>query len=112
MNPETICVPGPRQPSLRTDVPAAAADTMIIVVENGVVADILPVGPVEAVIVDLDLIENEDSLEQRVRKAVLPIVSESTITSTDVTRIVIDLVREYRRPERGRRTSASGRDPA
>jgi hypothetical protein len=86
--------PGSRNPS-----PARA---LIITVESGVVTDILPTGPVEAVIVDLDMLENDDTFEQRMRKSVLPLIPEDRITSHDVSKLVTTIVQEYRRPARKR----------
>jgi hypothetical protein len=93
-----------------TTVPEPAADagkhrgdracSLIITVESGVVADILPTGPVDVVIVDLDLLENDDSFEQRMRKSVLPMTPESRIAPDDIPTLVTTIVQEYRRPSR------------
>jgi hypothetical protein len=74
--------------------------TMIITVESGVVTAILPTGPVEAVVVDLDMIENEDPFENRVRKAVLQLDPDDRIRRDDLNSLIAAMVREYRRPER------------
>jgi len=79
--------------------------TLIITVESGVVADILPTGPIEAVIVDLDMLENDDTFEQRMRKSVLPMIPESRILSNDVSTLITTIVQEYRRPGRKRPAS-------
>jgi hypothetical protein len=73
---------------------------LIITVESGVVADILPTEPIKAVIVDLDMIENDDTFEQRLRKAILPMVPDGHIGTSDIPVQIESLVREYRRPER------------
>ena len=83
------------------------ANAMIITVENGVVSNILPTGPVEVVVVDLDLIENEDTFEQRMRKSVLPMAPESLIASEDVTALITTIVQEYRRIGRTRTAPAT-----
>lgn len=78
------------------------APAMIIIIESGVVRDILPTGPVEAVVVDLDMIENEDTQEQRLLKAVMSMEANGDIRQDDLTRLAACLVREYRRPDRKR----------
>ena len=80
--------------------------TLLITIENGVVTDILPTGPVEAVIVDLDMLENDDTFEQRMRKSVLPMTPEGVITSDDVSSLITTIVQEYRRPARKRTAPA------
>jgi len=85
-------------------LPAEAAphDTapcsLIITVESGRVTDILPTGPVEAVVVDLDMIEDEDSFEHRMRKAILPLDPDGRILPRDMNTMIAAIVREYRRP--------------
>ncbi len=82
-------------------------------VESGVVTDILPTGPLEAVVVDLDMLENEDTFEQRMRKSVLPMNPEGRITIEAMPSFITSIVREYRRPGRRRTTDKSeGTDPA
>ena len=76
--------------------------SLIITVEGGVVTAILPTGPVNAVIVDLDMLENDDTFEQRIRKSVLPITPDSTISSDDISPLILTIVQEYRRPARRR----------
>lgn len=98
--------------SLTTILPTPSADTtphrddehcsLIITVESGVVTDVLPTGSIKVVIVDLDMIDNEDNLEQRLLKAVVPLESGAAIRSIDLNRIVACLVSEYRRPARKR----------
>lgn len=98
--------------SLTATLPAPSADTaphrdddhcsLIITVESGVVTDVLPTGSVEVVIVDLDMIETEDNLEQRLLKAVVPLESGAAIRSIDLNRLVACLVSEYCRPARKR----------
>jgi hypothetical protein len=75
-------------------------NAMIIIVESGVVRDILPTGPVEAVVIDLDMIENTDPVEQRLLKAVMPLDAEAALRHGDLMRLAACLVREYRRPGR------------
>ena len=90
-------------------LPAAGAQdrdgepcTLIITIESGVVTNILPTGSIEVVIVDLDMIETEDNLEQRLLKAVVPLESGAAIRSIDLNRLVACLVSEYCRPARKR----------
>ncbi len=80
--------------------------TLVIMVESGVVTNILPTGPLEAVVVDLDMLENEDTFEQRMRKSVLPLLPEGRITLEEMPSFITSIVREYRRPGRRRRTTA------
>ncbi len=82
--------------------------TLIIMVESGVVTDILPTGPMEAVVVDLDMLENEDSFEQRMRKSVLQMNPEGRITIDAMPSLITSIVREYRRPGRRRAPDTSG----
>ena len=102
MNDRIMTLPAPPETgaSDRHDEPC----TLIITVESGVVTDIIPTGSVEAVIVDLDMIENDDNLEQRLLKAVMPLESAAAIRSIDLNRLVACLVSEYRRPA-GKRPS-------
>ena len=86
--------------------------TLIIMVESGVVTDILPTGPVDAVVVDLDMIENGDSFEQRMRKSVLPLAPEGRITLDSMPSLITSIVREYRRPERRRTGCTPGETEA
>ncbi len=81
-------------------------------VESGVVTSILPTGPMEAVVVDLDMLENEDSFEQRMRKSVLPMLPEGRITADDMPSLITTIVREYRRPDRRRAPGSAGRTAA
>lgn len=80
--------------------------SVIITVENGVVANILPTGPIEAVIVDLDMLENDDTFEQRMRKSVLPMTPENRILSDDISSLITTIVQEYRCPARTRKAPA------
>lgn len=78
--------------------PPAHPNAMIIIVESGIVRDILPTGPVEAVVIDLDMIEDGDSVEERLLKAVAPIDAAAALRHNDLTRFAACLVKEYRRP--------------
>jgi hypothetical protein len=97
----------PEENHVPDDVPASGCN-VIIAMESGVVADILPTGPIKAVVVDPDMIENDDPYEQRMRKAVLPIAPDGLILTSDMPVLIDSLVREYRRPERRRKTNSSG----
>jgi len=100
--------------SLTTTLPASSAETaprrddercsLIITVESGVVTDVLPTGSIDVVIVDLDMIENDDTFEQRMRKSVLPMTPESRILSDDISSLIMTIVQEYRRPARKRQS--------
>jgi len=104
MNKHTIVLPAsPLKAELHRDTSPCI---LIITVESGVVADILPTGPVEAVIVDLDMLENDDTFEQRMRKSVLPMTPESRILSDDVSSLITTIVQKYRHPSRKRPTPA------
>jgi hypothetical protein len=46
------------------------------------------------------MIENDDTFEQRLRKAILPMVPDGHIGTSDIPVQIESLVREYRRPER------------
>ena len=103
MNSMTTCLPAAEHET----VPASPY-ALIIMVENGVVSGILPTGPMEAVVVDLDMLENEDSFEQRMHKSVLPLTPDANITSDDMPALITSIVREYRRPDRRRTPGAAG----
>ena len=82
--------------------------TLIIMVESGVVTDILPTGPLEAVIVNLDRIENDDPFEQRMYKSVLPMNPGGQIEADDMPALITAIVREYSRSGRRRAAAADG----
>jgi len=108
MNSLTTCNPAEEREPVPAPEDAPAGCTLIIMVESGVVTDILPTGPMEAVVVDLDMLENEDSFEQRMRKSVLPMTPEGRITIDAMPAIITSIVREYRRPGRKRTPDPSG----
>jgi hypothetical protein len=73
-------------------------NTVIIKIESGIVADIYSTGPVEAIIVDHDLIEGGETFEARMKKAVLPMISEHRVKPENVDDMVKTLVLECLRP--------------
>jgi hypothetical protein len=73
-------------------------NTVIIKIESGVVADIYSTGPVQAIIVDYDMIEGGETFEGRMKKAVLPMIAEQCVKPENVDALVKTLVRECLRP--------------
>jgi len=73
-------------------------NTVIIKIESGVVADIYSTGPVEAIIVDYDMIEGGESLEDRMRKSVLSISPDHSLKPDKIDVAVKSLVLECSRP--------------
>lgn len=73
-------------------------NTVIIKIESGVVADIYSTGPVQAIIVDYDMIEGGETFEGRMKKAVLPMIAEQCVKPENVDALVKTLVLECSRP--------------
>jgi hypothetical protein len=73
-------------------------NTIIIKIESGVVADIYSIGPVQAIIVDYDMIEGGETFEHRMKKAVLAMTAEQCVTPENVDNVVKTLVLECNRP--------------
>ena len=73
-------------------------NTIIIKIESGVVADIYSTDPVQAIIVDYDTIEGGETLEHRMKKAVLPMTAEQCLMPENVDNVVKTLVLECSRP--------------
>ncbi len=109
MNRTTTCDPAEEQETRASRHEASGTScTLIIMVESGVVTDILPTGPMEAVVVALDMLENADSFEQRMRKSVLQMNPEGRSTIDAMPSLITSIVREYRRPGRRRAPDSSG----
>jgi hypothetical protein len=73
-------------------------NTIIIKVESGVVAEIYSIGPIQAIIVDYDMIEGGETFERRMKKSVLTMSAEQCITPENVDDVVKTLVLECCRP--------------
>jgi hypothetical protein len=73
-------------------------NTVIIKIESGVVADIYSTHPVQAIIVDYDMIEGGETFEDRMKKAVLPMTAEHRVKVENVGDVVKSLVLECSRP--------------
>jgi len=73
-------------------------NTVIIKIESGVVADIYATGPVEAIIVDYDMIEGGETFEDRMRKSVLSMSPDHSLKPDTVDAAVKSLVLECSRP--------------
>ena len=73
-------------------------NTIIIKIESGVVADIYSIGPLQAIIVDYDMIEGGETFEHRMKKAVLAMTAEQCVTPMNVDDVVKTLVLECSRP--------------
>jgi len=73
-------------------------NTIIIKIESGIVADIYSTGPLQAIIVDYDMIEGGETFEHRMKKAVLPMAAEQCVTPENVDAVVKMLVVECSRP--------------
>jgi hypothetical protein len=73
-------------------------NTIIIKIESGVVADIYSTGPLQAIIVDYDMIEGGETFEHRMKKAVLPMTAEQCVKPENIDDVVKTLVLECSRP--------------
>ncbi len=73
-------------------------NTVIIKIESGVVADIYSSHPVQAIIVDYDMIEGGETFELRMKQAVLPMTAEQGITEENVDDVLKSLVLACQRP--------------
>jgi len=73
-------------------------NTIIIKIESGVVAEIYSIGPVQAIIVDYDMIEGGETFEHRMKKSVLAMTAEQRLTPENVDDVVKTLVLECSRP--------------
>ena len=73
-------------------------DTVIIKIESGVVADIYSTGPVQAIIVDYDMIEGGETFENRMKKSVLSMTPDHRVKLDEIEAAVKSLVLECSRP--------------
>ena len=73
-------------------------NTIIIKIESGVVADIYSTDPVQAIIVDYDTIEGGETLENRMKKAVLLMTADQCLMPENVDNVVKTLVFKCIRP--------------
>lgn len=73
-------------------------NTIIIKTESGVVADIYSTDSLQAIIVDYDMIEGGETLEQRMKKAVLFMNPEQHVKPENIDAVVMSLVIECLRP--------------
>ncbi len=65
---------------------------IIIKVESGVVAEIYHTEPVQVTVVDHDVIEGGETLENRMRKAVLSKTPEYSVRPEEIDRLVTSMV--------------------
>ncbi len=77
---------------------------LIIKIESGVVADIWHTGPLTVTVIDYDVIDGEDDLEARMRKAVLSLPAGEIVAPEGVETLVKSLAAACKRPIPGRRT--------
>src|SRR5574341_437928 len=89
---------------------AQKGPALVIVIESGVVSDIYSSAPVQAVIVDYDMIEDDDPFERRMRKAVLPFGHGRRVGPGEVALLVASLARSFVRLGRGRGKTSSAFD--
>jgi hypothetical protein len=73
-------------------------NTIVIKIESGVVADIYSTGPVQAIIVDYDMIEGGETFDRRMKKAVLSMTPEHYIKPENIDAVIKTLVLECSRP--------------
>ncbi len=86
-------------------------NTVIIKIESGIVADIYSTGPVQAIIVDYDMIEGGETFEDRVKKSVLSMTPDHRVKPDNVDAAVKSLVLECTRPA-DRKTASPINDDA
>jgi hypothetical protein len=76
---------------------------VIIKIESGVVANIYATSPVQAIIVDYDMIEGGETLKERMKKSVLSMTPDHCIKPDKVEATTRSLVLECSRPaDRGK----------
>ncbi len=72
---------------------------IIIKIESGVVADIYFTEPVSVTVVDHDVIEGGETIEDRMKKAVLSMTPDQHIRPEEIEQLVKTLVLECLRPK-------------
>jgi hypothetical protein len=75
-------------------------NTLIIKIESGVIAEVYSTAPAKIIVVDYDMIEGDETLDGRMRKAVLSMPSDEYIKPHDIDTKVKDLVVQCSRPDR------------
>ena len=85
-------------------------NSIIIKIESGVVSEIYSSAPLQATIVDYDMIEGGETFERRVKKAVLSMAPEQLVTPEQIEPLVRALVLECRRPADDRQPPGIGGD--
>ncbi len=73
-------------------------NSIIIKIESGVVAEIYSSAPLQATIVDYDMIEGGETFERRLKKAVLKMAPEQIVKPEQIDTFVKSLVLKCRRP--------------
>jgi hypothetical protein len=77
---------------------------IIIKIESGVVSEIYSSTPLQATVVDYDMIEGGETFELRVKKAVLSMAPEQLVRPDQIEPLVRALVLACRRPADGRQS--------
>jgi hypothetical protein len=85
-------------------------NSIIIKIESGIVAEIYSSAPLEATIVDYDMIEGGETFEQRVKKAVISMVPEQLVKPEQIDSFTRTLVLKCRRPADDRQPSRPDSD--
>jgi len=85
-------------------------DSIIITIESGVVSEIYSSAPLQATIVDYDMIEGGETFERRLKKAVLPLTPGRVVKPEQIESLVRALVLECRRPRDDRQSTCTGGD--
>lgn len=75
-------------------------NTLIVKIESGVIAEVYSTTPAQIIVVDYDLIEGDETLDCRMRKAVLSMPPDEYIKTDDIDTRVKDLVVQCSRPDR------------
>ncbi len=74
-------------------------NSIIIKIESGVVAEIYSSAPLQATIVDYDMIEGGETFERRLKKAVLKMAPEQVVKPEQIDTFIRSLVLKCWRPE-------------
>jgi hypothetical protein len=85
-------------------------NSIIIKIESGVVSEIYSSAPLQATIVDYDMIEGGETFERRVKKAVLSLAPEQLVKPEQIEPLVRSLVLACRRPADDQLSSRRGGD--
>ena len=85
-------------------------NSIIIKIESGVVSEIYSSAPLQATVVDYDMIEGGETFERRLKKAVLSLTAWRLVKPEQIEPLVRTLVLECRRPRDDRQSSCMGGD--